>query len=146
MNPTEHHSDTSASQWTYPEIETVGEPAPPEWETKREPGTWAIVEIMGHRVRAGTISDAQIAGGTMLRIQHPTVPDHDNTGPLTEYISTAALFGLRPCSRDDAIRIAEIRWRGSDPAVGPAELTAAAEDWDDDDVYIDGEDWRDRHD
>jgi hypothetical protein len=109
-------------------------------------GPWAVVEIFGHTVRAGSLSDATIGGATMLRIQHPTVADHDDKGPLTELYGDKALFCVRPCSRDEAIRFAEGRWRAPSPVPAVAELAAIGdapidvdEPWDDDN-YTDDED------
>lgn len=36
---------------------------------------FAVVELMGHRTRAGAISDATMGGATLLRIEHPTRVD-----------------------------------------------------------------------
>lgn len=116
--------------------------APPAWENERTPGPWAVVEIMGHQVRAGTISDATIGGAVMLRIQHPTVPDHAGHGPLTEYYSPSALFSIQPCTRDVAVRFAENRWRRPSPTPALAELESIrdADVYDDeDDGWTDGE-------
>lgn len=84
---------------------------------------FAVVEIMGHRQRAGVISDATIGGAAMLRIEHPTVADHTGEEPLTEYYAPSAIFAIRPCSQDDAIKFAESYWRGKvadRPALAPA--------------------------
>jgi hypothetical protein len=92
---------------------------------------WAIVEIMGHRVRAGLIGDASLGGATMLRVQHPTAVLEGE--PLAEYYSPSAIFAIRPCTEAEAVRVAEYRW-STGPA--PAELPATLEefvDYDDDD-------------
>jgi hypothetical protein len=116
------------------------EPAPPLWENARVPGPWAIVEIMGHKVRAGSIADAHIGGATLLRIQHPSVADHDKTGPLTECYGPAALFSVRPCSRDEATDWAERRWRTSRPTPTFGEIRALDAADIDDDTYDDSYD------
>lgn len=54
---------------------------------------WAIVELMGHRVRAGRVQEVEIAGGKMLRIDIPV-----SDGEVTEFYSTAAIYALRPCT------------------------------------------------
>lgn len=72
---------------------------------------FAIVEIMGHRVRAGMISDCAIGGATLLRIEHPTrAAAFDNNEPETEYYAPAAIFAIRPCSQDEAERVAASCW------------------------------------
>ena len=53
----------------------------PAWEAQRAPGPWAIVEIMGHRVVAGSCSDATLAGAAFLQVQHPTAADHAGALP-----------------------------------------------------------------
>jgi hypothetical protein len=138
---------TNTAATTVDDEPVEAEDAPPAWETRRVAGPWAIVEIFGHTVRAGTISDAQLGGATMLRIQHPTVPDHDRHGPLSELYGDKALFCVRPCSRADAIRFAEARWRAPAPVPAVAELAAIGdapidvdEPWDDDNYTDDDQD------
>lgn len=110
------------------------EPAPPIWEQHRHPHAgWAIVEIMGHQVRAGSVSDIQIAGATMLRIQHPTVADHAGRMPLTECYSSSAIFSYRPCSREAAAHWAEARWQRPQPTPAIAELAALHDAHEEDD-------------
>lgn len=108
------------------------ESAPPAWEAQRDAGDWAVVEIMGHRVVAGSISSVAHLGVPMLQVQHPSLPDHADVGPLTEIFAATAIFSIRPCSRADATRWAESRWRRpAEP--GPSyELVAGGYDdeWD----------------
>lgn len=66
---------------------------------------YGVVEIMGHRTRAGILADAQLGGATFLRIEHPTEPSQ------VEMYGAQAIFGIRPCSRDEAIRIAAWAWK-----------------------------------
>jgi hypothetical protein len=99
-------------------------------------GLWAIVEIMGRRTRAGMISDAQLGGATLLRIEHPTVADHGGEDPLTEYYAPAAVFAIRPCSHADAVAVAAWAWPG--PRSLKPEL-APVFDIDDDDDFRDGD-------
>ncbi len=87
---------------------------------------YAVVEIMGHRTRAGAISDATIGGAPMLRIEHPTAADHTGAEPVTEYYAPQALFGVRVCSREEAEKVAAWAWRVGVPDT-PA-LPAAAID------------------
>lgn len=83
----------------------------------------AVVEIMGHRTRAGAIADAQLGGATLLRIEHPSVTGHDGE-PLAEYYAPSAVFAIHPCSPEDAKRAAEMYWR-SPYAAGPPALSPA---------------------
>lgn len=87
---------------------------------------WAIVEIMGHRVRAGRVSEEAIAGAALLRVD---IPDGD--GFRAEYYGGGAIFCLRPCSEAEA-RKAAAPHRGrlwDAPALPPR---SEAEDLDED--------------
>lgn len=59
--------------------------------------SWAIVELMGHRVRAGRAQEVELAGGKMLRVDIPT-----EGGDVTEFYSTSAIYALRPCTEEIA--------------------------------------------
>ena len=56
---------------------------------------WAILEIMGHRVRAGRIV---MDDNPLVRIDCPTADGSE----ITEYYGRAAIFSLRPCSEEIA--------------------------------------------
>lgn len=59
---------------------------------------WAIVELMGHRVRCGRVTEVELAGGKMLRIDV-----HCADGSVvTEFYAASALYALRPCSEEVA--------------------------------------------
>jgi hypothetical protein len=83
---------------------------------------FGIVEIMGHRTRAGAISDAQMGGATLLRIEHPTRADHTGLEPLAEFYAPAAIFSIQPCSEEEATKVAGWAWAEAvqRPALGPA--------------------------
>lgn len=101
----------------------------PTWESRRSSDEWAVVEIMGHRVVAGSVSEATYLGVAMLQVQHPSLGDHSGTGPLTEMFAATAIFSIRPCSREEATRWAESRWRRSvDPEPSYAELVDYIDD------------------
>lgn len=99
---------------------------------------YAIVEVMGHRVRAGLISDATLGGAAMLRVEHPSMADHSGDEPLTEYYAPAAIFAIRPCSQEEATRAAETYWQAPRPALA-AVFNNLIEDDDDDDEEPDEE-------
>jgi hypothetical protein len=95
---------------------------------------WAIVEVMGHRVRAGLVGDAQLGGQTLLRVEHPT--EQLDGDPLAEYYSAAAIFGIRPCTEEHARAVAAYHWQA-----GPQQrelpptfeqLVQDDDEWDDD--------------
>lgn len=71
---------------------------------------YAVCEIMGRRTRAGVISDAQIGGATLLRIEHPSRADFSGDEPLTEYYAPQAIFAIRPCSQEEAEKVAAWAW------------------------------------
>lgn len=99
----------------------------------------AVVEIMGHRTRAGVVSDATFGGGPMLRIEHPSRTGHDGD-PLAEYYAPTAIFAIRPCSPEEAKAVADWAWAAetrTTPALGPALDHLVDEDEDGFDVFED---------
>lgn len=61
--------------------------------------TWAVVEVMGHVEYAGYVSQENIAGAPMLRID---VPESGSHPAFTKYIAPSALYGISPCSEETA--------------------------------------------
>jgi hypothetical protein len=64
---------------------------------------WAILELMGHRVRPGYVKEVEMAGGKMIRVDIPI----DGAEHVTEYYGCAAIYALRPASEQivkDAIK------------------------------------------
>jgi hypothetical protein len=57
---------------------------------------WAVVELFGHRQRAGYVKDVEMFGGKMLRIDIPVETDKH----VTEFYGCSALYALRPCSEE----------------------------------------------
>lgn len=96
---------------------------------------FATVEIMGRRTRAGVISDATIGGATLLRIEHPSRADFSGAEPLTEYYAPQAIFAIRPCSQEEAEKVAAWAWPEphSVPELDPAFRDAIEVDDEDDD-------------
>ena len=73
-----------------------------------------------------------------------TTPDHEGAGPLTELFGPTAIFSIRPCSREDATRWAESRWRrpiSPDPSLAELEAVDATLVDDDHQDYYDEEDF-----
>jgi hypothetical protein len=70
---------------------------------------YGIVEIMGHRTRAGRLSDAQLGGATLLRIEHPTLTG-SNGEPLAELYAPTAIFSVRLCDEGEAAEVAGWAW------------------------------------
>lgn len=65
-------------------------------------GYWAIVELMGHRRRAGQVKEVEQFGAKMLRIDIPA-----GEGFVTEFYGGSSIYALRPASEDVARRVAE---------------------------------------
>lgn len=59
---------------------------------------WAIVEIMGHRERAGRVSEVEVAGAKLLQIDIPT----EAGGFVTELYGGTAIYCLTPCAEQIA--------------------------------------------
>ena len=58
---------------------------------------WAILEVMGHRRRAGRVCEVEIYGGKLLRIDIPTTD-----GEVTEFYGCGSIYAPRPCSEEVA--------------------------------------------
>jgi hypothetical protein len=54
---------------------------------------WAILELMGHRKLAGLVSEQELGGTNLIRIDVPTAD-----GFATQFYGAAALYCLTPCS------------------------------------------------
>jgi hypothetical protein len=52
---------------------------------------WGIVELMGHVKMAGRVSEVQIAGSQMLRIEIPT-----DSGIVTQYFPSGSVYRITP--------------------------------------------------
>ena len=57
---------------------------------------FAILELMGHRVRGGYVKDVEMFGGKMLRIDIPI----EKGKTITEFYGCSAVYALRPCSEE----------------------------------------------
>ena len=80
---------------------------------------WAIVELMGHRVRSGLVKEVEIAGGKMLRVDIHT---HDGS-VVTEFYGASAIYSLRPCT--EAIARAESSGYNDPRPVSPLDYKPA---------------------
>lgn len=61
---------------------------------------WALLELLGHRQRVGKVSEAEIYGGKLIKIDIP-VKELDGEY-VTEYYGCASIYALRPISEDIA--------------------------------------------
>lgn len=98
-----------------------------------EPLGWAILELMGHRRLAGYVTEQDIAGVAMLRIDVPCDP------PTTQYYSGSAVYCITPTSEETARKVATM---GRPAPVQRWELPAASGPHlgDDPDGDLDGHD------
>ena len=62
---------------------------------------WAIVELMGHRRRAGVVREVEQFGTRLLRIDSPAGEDL-----VTEFYGGGAIYALRPCTEEVARALA----------------------------------------
>lgn len=65
---------------------------------------WAVLELMGHRRLAGYVSEANVAGAAMLRLD---VPGKDDDVAATQFYSASALYCLTPTTEDLARAFAQ---------------------------------------
>lgn len=98
-------------------------------ETPRFKG-WAVLELMGHRRRAGLVEDVDMFGTRLCRIDIPIVDAKEATllDPAvadvtrTEFYGGGAIYGLHPCDEATARRYAKTVI--SDSAIHPYEERA----------------------
>lgn len=71
-------------------------------QTKEAFNEWAKVELMGHSVIVGRVSEASMAGGTFLRVDVPAI------GPLpgyTKLFNPSAIYGITPVTEAVAMAL-----------------------------------------
>jgi hypothetical protein len=72
--------------------------------------SWAIVELFGHQQIAGFVSEAEIGGGSFIRVDVPAVNREGvNHEGCTKYFGPSAIYAIHPCedlvAREAAERI-----------------------------------------
>ena len=86
---------------------------------------WAIVEIMGHRVFAGFVTEHIIAGKGFIRIDVPEVRlsmfGNDRSAAYTKVFGPDAVFSISPCSEDYVRKT--VAGRGTEVMTGAKLLT-----------------------
>ncbi len=60
---------------------------------------WVILELMGHRVLAGYVTEHTVAGTPFLRLDIPGVEDRP---PVTQFYSGASVYCMTPTTEDIA--------------------------------------------
>jgi hypothetical protein len=86
---------------------------------------WAVLELMGHRRLAGYVTEVELAGKGMLRLD---VPGPDDEPAASQLYSPAALYCLTPTTEDVARSLAA---RNQPEPVHRWELPAPAAEHDD---------------
>lgn len=73
---------------------------------------WALLELMGHRRRAGFVEDVEAFGTRLLRIDIPvklkdgvTIGGEDEV-KTTEFYGGGSIYGLHPCDEVTARKLA----------------------------------------
>lgn len=65
---------------------------------------WVIVELFGHQRIAGKLTEQQIGGGNMIRID---VPETKSQPGFTRFLGNAAIYAINPVSEQIARAAAE---------------------------------------
>lgn len=90
-------------------------------QSKESFNEWAKVELMGHNVIVGRVSEATLAGGAFLRVDVPA------KGPLpgyTKLFNPSAIYGITPVT--EAVALALLDHYRPEP-VSRYEMPAIAE-------------------
>lgn len=65
---------------------------------------WALVELFGHNRICGKVTEAELGGGSLIRVDVPAVKDKQ---PITKYYNVKAIYGITPVDEATALRMAE---------------------------------------
>lgn len=65
---------------------------------------WGVVELFGHTRIAGKLTEQNIAGANMLRVD---VPESKSQPPFTRFLNHAAIYAINPTTEEVARSIAE---------------------------------------
>lgn len=65
---------------------------------------WAIVELFGHNRIVGLVSEQQIAGANMVRIDVPEIPV---CPAWTRFLNPSAIYAINPVTKEVAIEYAK---------------------------------------
>jgi hypothetical protein len=91
--------------------------------TKQTFEKWAVVEVMGHLQLAGKVSEENLFGTVLMRVDVPDETQAD--GFYTRYFGGSSIYSLTPCTEEVARAVAAQRTRKPDFAVGlPRQLAS----------------------
>jgi hypothetical protein len=65
---------------------------------------WALVELFGHNRVAGKITEAEMGGDALIRVDVPAVKDRE---PLTKYYNVKAIYALTPVDEATCLEMAK---------------------------------------
>lgn len=60
---------------------------------------WMIVELMGHNIIAGFVSEQTIGGSAFIRVD---VPKTDSAEPFTKFFNSSAIYAMTPTTEEIA--------------------------------------------
>lgn len=66
--------------------------------------SWAIIELFGHAVIAGLVSETLIGQDAMIRVDVPSV---NGQPAYTKFYGTKAIYAITPTNQDSALHAAE---------------------------------------
>ena len=79
---------------------------------------WAVVELMGHQVIAGVVTEEERFGVMLMRVDVPAVDEH---AAFTKFFGPSAIYAITPCDEESARAvIARIRPKPVSPYMLPA--------------------------
>lgn len=58
---------------------------------------WAQLELLGHRVRYGRVSEQEMYGGKLLRID---IPQPEGLDPITEFYGCSSIYAMTPMAEE----------------------------------------------
>lgn len=89
---------------------------------------WCVVEMLGHRVTCGFVSEVEIAGAGFLRVD---LWSEEGTPKTTQFVSPQSVYCLTPTTEE------AVRERMRPRPVHRYALVAEIEERDDPDVWLD---------
>lgn len=74
--------------------------------------TWAIVEVMGHTVYAGLVTEQTVASQSFIRVDVPAMGDQS---AFTKLLGSGSIFSITPC--EEVIARGMIEHRRTSPPI-----------------------------
>lgn len=64
---------------------------------------WVLLSLFGHKQLAGLLSEAEIGGGSLLRLD---IPEVEGNPAFTKFVNVSSVYSIDPISEDTARRYA----------------------------------------